>query len=54
MEKSPTGLGRIIRILDEEYTELMSVGLYKEAEKVFARLEVYRKMQQEGVSVDDR
>lgn len=51
MEKDNEGLGRILRILDEEYTELMAAGLYREAEKTRQRLEIYQKM---GEQVSDR
>lgn len=47
MEKSSNGLKRILRILDEEYTELMAAGLYKEAEKTRKRLETYQNMREE-------
>jgi len=39
-----SGLNRIIRILDEEHTELQTAGLYREAEKTRARLEAYVSM----------
>jgi|TARA_B100000530_G_C15827863_1_gene436215 hypothetical protein len=41
MEKNFAGMNRIIRILDEELTEQMSAGLYREAEKTRKRLETY-------------
>ena len=44
MEKNFAGIGRIIRILDEELTELQTAGLYREAEKTRKRLEVYLDM----------
>ena len=37
-------MDRIIRILDDELTQLMDSGLYREAEKTRARLEVYMEM----------
>jgi len=37
-------MDRIIRILDDELTLLMDSGLYREAEKTRARLEVYMEM----------
>ena len=53
MEQNSTGLGRIIRILDEEYTELQSAGLYREAEKVHKRKQVYVDMKNQGTT-DER
>jgi len=53
MEQDLAGLGRIIRILDEEYTELQSAGLYREAEKVYKRKQVYVDMRNQG-KTDDR
>lgn len=53
MEQDLTGLGRIIRILDEEYTELQSAGLYREAEKVYKRKQVYIDMRNQG-KTDER
>lgn len=44
MEENIEGLSRIIRILDEELTELQSVGLYREAERTRKRLEAYLDM----------
>lgn len=44
MEKDNEGVGRILRILDEEYTELMAAGLYREAEKTWRRREVYQRL----------
>jgi hypothetical protein len=44
MEKNFAGINRIIRILDEELTELQTAGLYREAEKARKRLEVYLDM----------
>ena len=37
-------MDRIIRILDDELTQLMDSGLYRQAEKTRARLEVYMDM----------
>ena len=53
MEQNPTGLGRIIRILDEEHTELQSAGLYREAEKVYKRKQIYVDMKNQGTT-DER
>ena len=53
MEQDIAGLGRIIRILDEEYTELQSAGLYREAEKVHKRKQVYVDMRNQGTT-DER
>jgi hypothetical protein len=44
MEQDLTGINRIIRILDEELTELQTAGLYREAEKTRKRLETYLDM----------
>lgn len=44
METYTSGLNRIIRILDEEYTELQTAGLYREAEKTRVRLLAYMDM----------
>lgn len=44
METYTSGLNRIIRILDEEYTELQTAGLYREAEKTRERLLAYMDM----------
>lgn len=44
METYTSGLNRIIRILDEEYTELQTAGLYREAEKTRKRLLAYMDM----------
>ena len=44
MEQDLTGINRIIRILDEELTELQTAGLYREAEKTRTRLETYLDM----------
>ena len=48
MEKNFAGIGRIIRILDEELTELQTAGLYREAEQTRKRLEVYLDMRDRG------
>ena len=53
MEQDIAGLGRIIRILDEEYTELQSAGLYREAEKAHKRKQVYVDMRNQGTT-DER
>ena len=37
-------MDRVIRILDDELTQLMDSGLYRQAEKTRARLEVYMDM----------
>jgi len=37
-------MDRIIRILDDELTQLMDSGLYRQAEKTRYRLEVYMDM----------
>lgn len=44
MEQDLAGINRIIRILDEELTELQTAGLYREAEKTRTRLETYLDM----------
>ncbi len=44
MEQDLAGINRIIRILDEELTELQTAGLYREAEKTRTRLESYLDM----------
>ena len=41
-------MDRIIRILDDELTLLMDSGLYREAEKIRGRLEVYMEMRNEA------
>ena len=41
MEQNTQGLTRIIRILDEELTELMTAGLYRQAEETRKRLDTY-------------
>ena len=48
MEKNFAGIGRIIRILDEELTELQTAGLYREAEQTRKSLEVYLDMRDRG------
>ncbi len=48
MEQDTAGLSRIIRVLDEEYTELQSAGLYREADKVFKRRQTYVDMRNEA------
>ncbi len=53
MEQDLAGLGRLIRILDEEYTELQSAGLYREAEKVYKRKQAYVDMKNQG-TIDER
>lgn len=53
MEQDLAGLGRLIRILDEEYTELQSAGLYREAEKVYKRKQAYVDMKNQGM-IDER
>lgn len=44
MEARIAGINRIIRILDEELTELQTAGLYREAENTRKRLETYLDM----------
>lgn len=51
MEKNFGGMTRIIRILDEELTELMSAGLYREAEKTRLRLETYIDMRNKALEL---
>ena len=48
MEQDTAGLSRIIRVLDEEYTELQAAGLYREADKVFKRKQTYVDMRNEA------
>lgn len=48
MEQDTAGLSRIIRVLDEEYTELQAAGLYREADKVFKRRQTYVDMRNEA------
>ncbi len=55
MEQNSEGLNRIIRILDEELTELLTAGLYKQAEQTRKRLDVYIDMRnQKGNTDSDR
>jgi hypothetical protein len=51
METYTSGLNRIIRILDEEYTELQTAGLYREAEKTRARLLQYMDMRDRRAAI---
>ena len=44
MEARLAGINRIIRILDEELTELQAAGLYRESEKTRVRLETFMNM----------
>jgi|TARA_S200000501_G_scaffold277055_1_gene260881 hypothetical protein len=53
MEKNFAGMNRIIRILDEELTEQMSAGLYREAEKTRKRLETYIDMRNTAHIIND-
>jgi hypothetical protein len=54
METYTSGLNRIIRILDEEYTELQTAGLYREAEKTRKRLLAYMDMRdRRGAILED-
>ena len=53
MEKNFAGMNRIIRILDEELTEQMSAGLYREAEKTRKRLEAYIDMRNTARIIND-
>jgi len=48
MAQDTAGLSRIIRVLDEEYTELQAAGLYREADKVFKRKQTYVDMRNEA------
>lgn len=48
MEQDTAGLGRIIRVLDEEYTQLQAAGLYREADRVFKRKQTYVDMRNEA------
>ena len=48
MEQDTAGLGRIIRVLYEEYIQLQSAGLYREADKVFKRRQTYVDMRNEA------
>jgi hypothetical protein len=55
MEKDTQGLARIIRVLDEELTELLSVGLYKQAEETRKRLLTYVDMRnQKNAELEER
>ncbi len=55
MEKDTQGLTRIIRVLDEELTELLSVGLYKQAEETRKRLLTYVDMRnQKNAELEER
>tara|TARA_X000001036_G_scaffold30822_1_gene25379 strand:- start:720 stop:911 length:192 start_codon:yes stop_codon:yes gene_type:complete len=53
MEKNFAGMNRIIRILDEELTEQMAAGLYREAEKTRKRLEAYIDMRNTARIIND-
>ena len=53
MEKNFAGMNRIIRILDEELTEQMSAGLYREAEETRKRLETYIDMRNTAHIIND-
>ena len=44
MEKNTSGINRIIVHLEEQERELLTAGLYEEAELVRGRLNVYRSM----------
>lgn len=48
MAKNPTrvesGMNRIINLLEEQRVELLTAGMYKEADEVLKRLEAYRNM----------
>ena len=44
MEKNTSGINRIIVSLEEQERELLTAGLYEEAELVRGRLNVYRSM----------
>jgi hypothetical protein len=55
MEQNTQGLTRIIRILDEELTELMIAGLYRQAEETRKRLDTYIDMRNsQERNTDDR
>jgi hypothetical protein len=55
MEQNTQGLTRIIRILDEELTELMTAGLYRQAEETRKRLDTYIDMRNsQERNTDDR
>mgnify|MGYP003662113739 FL=1 len=53
MEKNFAGMNRIIRILDEELTEQMAAGLYRESEKTRKRLEAYIDMRNTARNIND-
>ena len=53
MEKNFAGMNRIIRILDEELTEQMAAGLYRESEKSRKRLEAYIDMRNTARIIND-
>tara|TARA_B100000902_G_C27081643_1_gene799199 strand:- start:523 stop:714 length:192 start_codon:yes stop_codon:yes gene_type:complete len=53
MEKNFAGMNRIIRILDEELTEQMAAGLYREAERTRKRLEAYIDMRNTARIIND-
>jgi len=53
MEKNFAGMNRIIRILDEELTEQMAAGLYRESEKTRKRLEAYIDMRTTARIIND-
>lgn len=48
MAENPTriesGMNRIIHLLEEQRVELLTAGMYKEADEVLKRLESYRAM----------
>lgn len=48
MAENPTrvesGMNRIINLLEEQRVELLTAGMYKEADEVLKRLEAYRNM----------
>jgi len=46
-------MNRIIRILDEELTEQMAAGLYREAERTRKRLEAYIDMRNTARIIND-
>ncbi len=55
MEQNTQGLTRIIRILDEELTELMTAGLHRQAEETRKRLDTYIDMRNsQERNTDDR
>lgn len=45
MEKNTSGISRIVLNLEERERELLTAGLYEEAELVRNRISVYKKMQ---------